>query len=47
MTSLKQLPRKKTITRYNYQETLSLCLATSDPDTTSPTTLSTTHLLKR
>jgi hypothetical protein len=47
MTNLKQLQQKKTIKRYNYQETLTLCLATSDPDSPSPSTLTTTHLLKR
>jgi hypothetical protein len=43
-----KLPQKKITKRYSYQETLNNCSATSDPDTTSPSPLTTTtHIFKK
>ncbi len=47
MKKINKLPQKKTVSIYFFKETLSLCNATSDTDTTSPTTLTTTHVFKK
>ena len=47
MTKQSKLPQQKTMTKYYFQATLCACSATSDTDTTSPLTLTTTHILKK
>ncbi|MDP9078828.1 MAG: hypothetical protein M3O71_15470 [Bacteroidota bacterium] len=47
MNKSKTILKKKTTKKYAFRETYTGCTDTSDPDTTSPTTLTTTHLLKR
>lgn len=47
MNKLNKLPAKKTLARYSYRESFSGCPTTSDTDTTSPLTLTTTHIWKK
>jgi hypothetical protein len=47
MKKQNKLPLKKTIKKYSFRDTFSGCTATSDPDPTTTTTLSTTHIWNR
>jgi len=47
MTTQFKLPQKKTMKKYSFQSIQGICLATSDTDTTSPLTLTTTHIFKK
>ena len=47
MKKTNELLRLKTIKRYKFQSDFSICTTTSDPETTSPSPLTTTHIFKK
>jgi len=47
MNKLNKLPRKRTFRKYSFQPSFGLCTTTSDPDTLSPSPLTTTHIFKK